>query len=146
MANEIGWGAAFSEESGYGMAAVNGAEIGYGNVVVNSYSGETNISSMDADNEPADRPTILNEMPLIYLDSIERLPVLFLSFILADGVMAMDMNIEVVVDGQVSFNLSVSSGITELWSFPPNGEYYVNLDILVAGGTHYSFTSNVLTI
>lgn len=52
MANEIGWGAAFSEENGYGMAAVTGSEIGYGTVVVNSYSGETNISAIDDDNFP----------------------------------------------------------------------------------------------
>ena len=61
MANEIGWGAAFSEENGYGMAAVTGAEIGYGNVVITSYSGETNISSMDADNPREDEMDILSE-------------------------------------------------------------------------------------
>lgn len=54
MANEIGWGQPYDAESGYGMAAFNGAEIGYGTVVINSYSGETNISSMDADNPRGD--------------------------------------------------------------------------------------------
>jgi len=144
MANDIGWGAPYDTESGYGMAAVNGAEIGYGTVVINSYSGETNISSMDADNT-SDKPTILDELPLIYIDSIDRIPTLFLSFILADGVMAMDMNVDVVIDGSAAFNLSVASGITELWVFPPNGEYYVNLNILV-DGTYYNYQSNVLTI
>jgi len=144
MANDIGWGKPFDAESGYGMAAFNGAADGYGTVVVNSYSGETNISSMDADNT-SDKPTILDELPLIYIDSIDRIPTLFLSFILADGVMAMDMNVDVVIDGSAAFNLSVASGITELWVFPPNGEYYVNLNILV-DGTYYNYQSNVLTI
>jgi hypothetical protein len=52
MANDIGWGKPFDAESGYGMAAFNGAADGYGTVVVNSYSGETNISAIDVDNFP----------------------------------------------------------------------------------------------
>jgi hypothetical protein len=55
MANDIGWGSPFDAESGYGMAAVNGQSTGYGNVVVNSYSGETNISAIDDDNFPISR-------------------------------------------------------------------------------------------
>ena len=51
MANEIGWGNAFDAVSGWGMASINNGDNGYGNVVINSYSGESNISSADADNE-----------------------------------------------------------------------------------------------
>jgi hypothetical protein len=43
MPNEIGWEQPYDIESGYGMATVNGAASGYGTVVIDSYSGETNI-------------------------------------------------------------------------------------------------------
>lgn len=56
MANDIGWGQPYDAESGYGMAAVNGGESGYGTIVISSYSGETNVSSMDDDNKPSDGP------------------------------------------------------------------------------------------
>jgi hypothetical protein len=148
MANEIGWGTPYDAESGYGMAAVNGAEIGYGTVVINSYSGETNISSQDADNEPTDgeKVTILDQEPLIYMDSVGGfIPTMYLSFRLADGVEASEITIDFYVDGSLSFNMPVSSGITQIWEFPPNGEYYGVLNVNVDGEV-YTFTSNTLTV
>lgn len=157
MANEIGWGKAFDPETGWGMAAVTGAEIGYGNVVINSHSGETNISSQDRDNEPTDgdadntapdrdKVTILDQEPLIYMDSVGGfIPTMYLSFILADGVKASEITIDFYVDGSLSFNIPIVSGITQLWEFPPNGEYYGVLNVNVNGEV-YTFRSNILTV
>lgn len=143
MANEIGWGAAFSEENGYGMAAVNGAESVYGNVVITSYSGETNISSMDADNPR--EPMILADGPLIYVDIIDKDSMMFLSFILADGVEPMDMVAELFYNGESYTALPVFSGINDLLFSPASGEYYLNLMITI-DGEMYTFQSNILTI
>lgn len=148
MANEIGWGTPYDAESGYGMAAVNGAESGYGTVVVNSYSGETNISSQDADNTTPDgeKVTILDQEPLIYMDSAGGfIPTMYLSFRLAEGVESRDINIDFYVDGSLSFNIPVVSGITQLWEFPPNGEYYGVLNVNVDDEV-YTFTSNTLNV
>lgn len=147
MANEIGWGTPYDAESGYGMAAINNGDTGYGYVVINSYSGETNISSRDADNvSPDQEVTILDELPLIYMDSVGGfIPTMYLSFRLAEGVESRDINIDFYVDGSLSFNIPVVSGITQLWEFPPNGEYYGVLNVNVDGEV-YTFTSNTLTV
>lgn len=146
MANEIGWGAPYDPESGYGMAAVNGAEIGYGTVVINSYSGETNISSIDADNdERPTEPMILADGPLIYVDVIDKTSMMFLSFILAEGVEPMDMLAELYYNGESYTALSVFSGINDLIVSPQAGEYYLNLMIIV-DGQDYTFQSNILTV
>lgn len=146
MANEIGWGAAFSEENGYGMAAINGAESGYGNILMTSYSGETNISSQDADNIEIPRePMILADGPLIYVDIIDKDSMMFLSFILADGVEPMDMVAELFYNGESYTALPVVSGINDLVFSPASGEYYLNL-MITLDGEIYTFQSNILTI
>jgi hypothetical protein len=145
MANDIGWGKAFDPETGWGMAAVTGAEIGYGNVVINSHSGETNISSQDRDNEPTEDMVILADGPLIYVDVIDKTSMMFLSFILAEGVEPMDMVAELYYNGRIMSGMPVFSGINDLIVSPKSGEYYVNL-ILVIDGIDYNFRSNILTV
>jgi hypothetical protein len=66
MPNEIGWGNPVDLESGYGAAAATSTE-GYGTVVINSYSGETNVSGIDVDNI-ADTPSLLLDGPNLYMD------------------------------------------------------------------------------
>jgi len=147
MANDIGWGKAFDPETGWGMAAVNNGDTGYGYVVINSYSGETNISSRDADNIPPDEEImILDDAPLIYMDSADGfIPVMYLSFRLAEGVESRDINADFYVDGSLSFNIPVVAGINQIWEFPPNGEYYAILNVNLDGQV-YSFQSNILTV
>jgi hypothetical protein len=145
MANDIGWGKAFDPETGWGMAAVTGAEIGYGNVVINSHSGETNISSQDRDNAPTEDMVILADGPLIYVDVIDKTSIMFLSFILADGVEPTDMIAEVYYNGEIMSGMPVFSGINDLIVSPNSGEYYVNL-ILVIDGMDYNFQSNILSV
>jgi len=146
MGNEIGWGQPYDYESGYGMAAITGAESGYGNVIITSYSGETNISSEDSDNIEIPRePMILADVPLIYVDIIDKDSMMFLSFILADGVEPMDMVAELFYNGESYTALPVFSGINDLVLSPASGEYYLNLMITI-DGEMYTFQSNILTI
>ena len=147
MANEIGWGAAFSEENGYGMAAVNGAEIGYGTVVVNSYSGETNISSIDADNKPVDEEvSILAELPVLTLDTSAD-PTIYLYFLLSPGVSPVSMTGTLYwKDRFYADNIYYSDGLQWMAEFPYGGPYYVELTIVIDSTTTYNFTANVLTI
>lgn len=144
MANEIGWGQPYDAESGYGMAAVTGAEIGYGNVVINSYSGETNVSSMDVDSRGGEI-IILDDAPLIYVDVIDRTSIMFLSFILADGIEPMDMVAEIFYNGESYTAMPVISGINDLIVYPESGEYYVNL-MIVIDGQDYTFQSNIYNV
>jgi hypothetical protein len=140
MGNEIGWGQPYNVETGYGMAAVNGADSGYGTVVINSYSGETNISSIDADNEV--KGTLI-DLPLLYVDG-DNMYVYFrlnpeitpasMSYILyyADSFYA---------DGPLYFD-----GIQWVAEFPDTGDYYLELTIVIDSENTSVFTSNTLTV
>lgn len=142
MANEIGWGQPYDAESGYGMAAVTGAESGYGNIVITSYSGETNISSMDDDN-PRDEPvSILTELPVIYAEGVD----INLYFLLNPEVTPLFMSYSVFKDGRIySDGELFTDGLQYLISADGPGEWYVNV-IIYTSDMDYSFTSNVLTI
>jgi hypothetical protein len=144
MANDIGWGAPYDAESGYGMAAVNGAESGYGNIVISSYSGETNISSQDTDNEPTDvRVPILDEMPIIYVDGDN----MYVYFLLNASVTPIAMNRVLYYDGRFDSDSTLTSdGINWIAEFPGSGDWYMTLDIVIDSETSHRFTSNTLTV
>jgi hypothetical protein len=142
MANDIGWGKPFDAESGYGMAAVNGAEIGYGTVVINSYSGETNISSMDADNTTG-KPTILDDLPIIYMDGIN----MYVYFALNASVTPAAMTHQLFVDDRFyADGAFITDGINWIAEEPSPGDYSLELTIVIDSENSSTFTSNVLTI
>ena len=162
MTNKIGWGAAFSKENGYGMAAVTGAEIGYGTVVINSYSGDTNISSIDADNKPAgdtninsrdedNKPvdkevSILAELPVLTLDTSAD-PTIYLYFLLSPGVSPVSMTGTLYwKDRFYAENIFYSDGLQWMAEFPEIGLWYVDLEIVIDSTTTYNFISNTLTV
>ena len=143
MANEIGWGAAFSEENGYGMAAVTGAEIGYGNVIITSYSGETNISSMDADNPREDEMDILSE-PL-NITVIEGS--IYMYFLLRSDVRPLQIRYTVYKDGdEFITNSTTTDGLQLVADIDkPGSSWYVTLSIYTEE-TDFMYQSNMLTV
>jgi hypothetical protein len=144
MANEIGWGRAFDPEIGWGMAAVTGAEIGYGNVVINSHSGETNISSQDVDNEPTDgKATILDELPLLYVDGDN----VYLYFALNAAVTPISMTYNFYIEDRFySDGVLADDGIHWVAEFPEPADYYLELTIVIDSENTSVFTSNILTV
>lgn len=141
MPNDIGWGQPFNQESGYGMAAANGAREGYGTVVINSYSGETNISSQDTDNRST--VSILADDPNLYIDQ----DIMYLYFQLADDITPESMSYEIYIDDVFSNGGALATdGITELIEYPINGAYVVYLTIAIDAETSYTFISNTLNI
>ena len=144
MANDIGWGAPYDAESGYGMAAITGAESGYGNVVINSYSGETNMSSQDVDNEPTDgKATILDELPLLYVDGDN----VYLYFALNAAVTPVSMTYNYYIEDRFySDGTLAEDGIQWIAEFPEPGNYYLELTIVIDSENTSIFTSNTLTV
>jgi len=140
MGNEIGWGQPYDIESGYGMAAVNGAESGYGTVVINSYSGETNISSIDADNEIKG---ILVELPLLYVDGDN----MYVYFKLNPTVTPASMSFVLYyADSFYADGPLYDDGIQWVAEFPARGDYYLELSIVIDSENTSVFTSNTLTV
>jgi hypothetical protein len=145
MANEIGWGRAFDPEIGWGMAAVTGAEIGYGTVVINSHSGETNISSQDRDNEPTDgdKGAILDELPLLYMDGDN----VYLYFNLNPTVTPVSMTYNFYIEDRFySDGVLADDGIHWIAEFPEAGNYYLELTIVIDSENKSIFKSNILTV
>ena len=144
MANDIGWGTPYDAESGYGMAAITGAESGYGNVVINSYSGETNMSSQDVDNEPTDgKATILDELPLLYVDGDN----VYLYFALNAAVTPVSMSYNFYIEDRFYSDATLTEdGIHWVAEFPEPGNYYLELTIVIDSENTSIFTSNTLTI
>ena len=144
MANDIGWGAPYDAESGYGMAAITGAESGYGNVVINSYSGETNMSSQDVDNDPTDgKATILDELPLLYVDGDN----VYLYFALNAAVTTVSMTYNYYIEDRFySDGTLAEDGIQWIAEFPEPGNYYLELTIVIDSENTSIFTSNTLTV
>lgn len=141
MANEIGWGAPYDAESGWGMAAVNGAEIGYGTIVIDSYSGDTNMSSIDADNDG--KSTTLSELPLLYMDGSSG----YVYFLLGAGVVPQSMAVQIYLNSEFSSEMAIlSDGIIYLGDGPARGEYYVNVIITIDSENIYQFPSNTITV
>lgn len=141
MANEIGWGAPYDAESGWGMAAVNGAEIGYGTIVIDSYSGDTNMSSIDADNDS--KVSTLSELPLLYMDGSSG----YVYFLLGPGVVPQSMAVQIYLNSEFSSEIAIlSDGIISLGDGPARGEYYVNVIITIDSENIYSFPSNTITV
>ena len=106
----------------------------------------TGIGSSSNDIISRRNPSILDEGPLLYMENAYGfLPTMYLSFRLADGVESRDINIDFYIDGSPSFVVSVVPGITQLWEYPPNGEYYCVLNVNIDGEV-YSFPSNTLIV
>jgi hypothetical protein len=140
MGNEIGWGQPYNVETGYGMAAVNGAESGYGTVVINSYSGETNISSRDADNEV--KGTLI-DLPLLYVDGDN----MYVYFRLNPEITPASMSyILYYADSFYADGPLYSDGIQWVAEFPHTGDYYLELTIVIDSENTSVFTSNTLTV
>ena len=138
MANDIGWGRPFDVETGFGMAAVNGAEIGYGTVVINSYSGETNISSQDADNQLV----ILTDGPTIYVDGDN----MYVFYTYNPDITVINVTYTLYLDDLfVSDGSFTMDGINWIAEFPTAGRYYLTLKVFTED-TFYQFTSNLLEI
>lgn len=141
MPNDIGWGQPFNEENGYGMAAVNGATDGYGTIVINSYSGETNISSQDTDNRTT--VSVLTDDPNIYIDH----DIMFLYFQLAEDVVFQSISYEIYIDDVFNQDGALTTdGISELIEAPIDGSYVVYVTISLDTETSYTFTSNTLIV
>ena len=141
MANDIGWGQPYSIENGFGMAAVNGALEGYGTVVINSYSGETNISSQDTDNRTT--VSVLTDDPNIYIDH----DIMFLYFQLAEDVVFQSISYEIYIDDVFNQDGALTTdGISELIEAPIDGSYVVYVTIALDTETSYTFTSNTLIV
>jgi hypothetical protein len=144
MANDIGWGNPYDTESGYGMAAITGAESGYGNIVINSYSGETNISSKDVDNQPTDdRVIILDQEPLLYVDGDN----VYLYFALNPAVTPISMTYNYYI-GDIFYADGTFSqdGIHWVAEFPEPTYYYLDLTIVIDSENKYVFRSNTLIV
>lgn len=142
MPNDIGWGKPYDIESGYGMAAVNGATSGYGTVVINSYSGETNISSQDADSEPSKDSFIVGD-PLIYVDGDN----MYLFFELNTSISVDTMSYELYVDDMFhSDGAMTMAGINWIAEFPQSGTYVLYLTIVDTNAVTNTYTSNSLTV
>lgn len=136
MANDIGWGQPYSIENGFGMAAVNGALEGYGTVVINSYSGETDISSIDEDN----RATIIDESPVLYEDA----GFLYIFFNLSEGIVPQSMSVDLYAGGDLYTSVSLTTDGINLLSGSAPTTWYAVLTINIDTETSYTFTSNTI--
>lgn len=142
MPNDIGWGQPYDIISGYGMAAVNGATSGYGTVVINSYSGDTNISSQDADNEPSKDGFIIGD-PLIYVDGDN----MYLFFELNTSIDVDTISYELYVDDIFhSDGAMTMAGINWIAEFPQSGTYVLYLTIVDTNAITNTYTSNLLLV
>lgn len=141
MPNEIGWGKPYDEISGYGMASVNGALDGYGTIVIDSYSGETNISSIDEDNRTTD--SIIIGDPNLYLDG----GIIYLFFEFADGVTFQSISLDLYLNDEFLADKGLTSdGISLIEPTPVAGTYFANLTINIDTETSYTFVSNTLVV
>lgn len=141
MSNEIGWGKPYDETSGYGMAAVNGALDGYGTIVINSYSGETDISSIDEDNRTTS--TIIIGDPNLYLDG----GIMYLFFEFAEGVTFQSISLELYLNDEFFVDKGLTSdGISLIDATPATGTYFAYLTINIDTETSYTFVSNTLIV
>jgi len=141
MPNEIGWGYPVDFDSGWGAAAAT-AEDGYGSVVINSYSGETDISGVDADNQRA-LQYLLSD-PLIYTDADTMY--IFYEFN-PDYEPIMNVRVTVYKDTlELDTKSYTEDGIQILIEEPLTGEYYVMVEVYIDTMTYQVYTSNVINI
>lgn len=139
MANDIGWGQPYSIENGFGMAAVNGALEGYGLVVVTSHSGQTNISSIDNDNEVS----ILTEALNLYVDGDN----MYIYFQLAEDIVPQSMSVEIYNNDIFNADVALTmDGISWVAEYPATGNWYAVLTVNIDTETRYTFTSNTITV
>jgi len=134
-----GWGIPFDAETGFGMGAVNDDGTGYGNVLITSYSGETNISSIDDDNQLV----ILTEGPTIYVDA-DNMYVYFRynpDITVTNVTYTLYLDDSFVADGSLTMD-----GISWIAEYPVSGRYYLTLKVFTDPDTFYNFTSNILDV
>lgn len=141
MGNEIGWGKAFDADSGWGTAPQSGAEIGYGDVVLNSYAGDTIIAGKESDTEIS----ILLSEPVISMDRVGIN--MYVDFLVNPEVTVYDMthvlyyNNDFSSDGQFT-----TDGLNWIAEYPASGDWYLELKIWVDSVNYYTYISNILTI
>lgn len=139
MPNEIGWGYPVDFANGYGAAAAN-AEDGYGSVVINSYSGESDASGIDADNRAA--RLYLIGTPLIYTDA----DTMYLYYEYNPNFEPI-MNVRVTVYKdtlELDTKSYTEDGIQILIEEQLTGEYYVMLEVYIDTITYQEYTSNTI--
>lgn len=128
------WGKAFNTAINWGTSPQTAKP--WGNVVLNSPSGETIIGGKED-------VQILSELPFIFVDNPLGYDALFLRFQTAEGIRPMDMNFDVYFEGNFLGNILVNNGTNEIFPMFQSGSYYGILNVVVDMVT-YSFESNTL--
>ena len=140
MPNEIGWGNPVDFESGYGAAAATSTE-GYGTVVINSYSGETNASGVDTDNNAISRYLVGD--PFLYMDGtdlylyFELNPEYTYTQIVAKGYLNRDL---------VGVDTYYEGGIHYILTNPDLGDWYVDLFVYTDTETYQEFATPLYNV
>lgn len=143
MANDIGWGTAYDADSGWGMAVVTGAEMGYGSIVIDSYAGDTLIAGPS----DSDKGGLFAEYPLLYIDSAALIPTGYVYFLLAEGVTPSSMSMKIYYNGDLyGENALLTDGINFAFEWPEPGDYYVEVTVNIDSETLEVGTSNILTV
>lgn len=130
---ENDWGKAFNTQINWGTSPQTAKP--WGNVVLNSPSGVTNINGKD-DNQ------ILIELPYLFLESDTG----YMSFRLNPEYTPSLMRFITYYNNRFhSDGTLYEDGTAWMFEYPDRGEYYVDLEIIIDGNT-YPFTSNILTV
>jgi hypothetical protein len=88
-------------------------------------------------------PSILNELPLIYIDGDN----VYLSFALNPAFTPVSMTYNYYIDGRFySDGTLADDGIQWIAEFPEPADYYLELTIVIDSVNTYQFTSNTLTV
>jgi hypothetical protein len=130
---ENDWGKAFNTEINWGTSTQTAKP--WGNVVLSSPSGVTNITGKD-DNQ------ILIELPYLFLESDTA----YMSFTLNAEYVPSLMRYTIYFNNSFYADGTLyEDGTAWMFEYPDRGQYYVDLEITIDGNT-YPFTSNTLTV
>lgn len=100
-------------------------------------------SSNDVNNNT---PSILRELPILTYDQ-SLIPTLYLYFLLENGVVPLSMKGTIYLNNGIEAeNPFLSDGLQFMYEYPPNGTWYVDLEIVIDEVTTYNFISNTLII
>jgi hypothetical protein len=131
MENE--WGKAFNTEINWGTSPQTAKP--WGNVVLSSPSGVTNITGKDENQ-------ILIELPYLFLESDTG----YMSFRLNPEYTPSLMRYTIYYNNSFYADGTLyEDGTAWMFEYPDRGEYYVDLEIIIDGNI-YPFTSNTLTV
>lgn len=130
---ENDWGKAFNTEINWGTSPQTAKP--WGNVVLSSPSGVTNITGKDENQ-------ILIELPYLFLESDTG----YMSFRLNPEYTPSSMRYTIYYNNSFYADGTLyEDGTAWMFEYPDRGEYYVDLEIIIDGNT-YPFTSNTLTV